>query len=333
MAIIEGNEDGKTIGLRADIDALPVIEDTNVEYASQYPGIMHACGHDAHIAILLGTAKILNSIKHELKGNVKLFFQPAEETIGGAKRMIDEGCLEEPYVDTVLGLHMTSNIETGKVAIKYGKMNAASDVITIIIKGKSTHGAYPEKGIDPLIIAANTILALQTLASRNISPLNGVVFSIGSIHGGNRENIIPDEVKMGCILRTLDNETRSYSKSRIIDIVENISRSYGGEGKVIIHESYAPLINNDEIVDIVKDVAGEVVGEENIVSIANPVMGAEDFSYFAEARKSCFFRLGCRNEEKDCIYPLHSNKFNLDEDSLKIGVEMQVLNVLKLLNS
>lgn len=333
VGIIEGSKEGKTIGLRADTDALPITEATGVEYASQNPGVMHACGHDAHITILLGAAKILNSIKSELKGSVKLFFQPAEETIGGAERMIGEGYLENPYVDNVLGLHMAPELDTGKIQVKYGKMNAASDMITIVVRGKSTHGASPHEGVDPIVIAANIIMSLQTISSRNTSPVNPIIFTVGSVHGGTKGNVIPDEVKMECILRTLDNETRSYSKRRIIELVENISKSYGGVGEVIIDESYAPLINSDEIVSLVKEVGSEVVGEGNVLEILEPSMGAEDFSYFAQARKSCFFSLGCGNKEKDCKHPLHSNKFNIDEDSLRIGVEMQVRNVLKLLNN
>lgn len=333
VGIVRGKKGGKTVGLRADIDALPIVEKTEVPFKSVNHGVMHACGHDAHITILLGAAKILKDMEDEIQGNVKLFFQPAEETIGGAQRMIEEGCLENPDVDVVLGLHVSPNIDTGNIELRYGKMNASSDMITIIIKGKSSHGANPEKGIDPLVIGANVIMGLQTIVSRNISPLNPAVFTIGSIIGGTKGNIIPEEVKMECILRTLDNNTRKHFKTRIIDIVDGISRSYGGEGKVIIEESYAPLINTDEVVDLVKEVAEEVVGKEHIKYLDNAELFAEDFSYFAEAKKACFFHLGCRNIEKNCVYPLHNNKFNLDEDCLKLGVEIQVKNVLKFLNS
>lgn len=332
VGIVRGKEGGKTIALRADIDALPVIEQTNLPFASLNEGVMHACGHDAHTTILLGAAKILKSMEDEIKGNIKFFFQPAEETVGGAERMIQEGCLENPDVDFVLGLHVSPNIDSGNIELKYGKMNASSDMITIIIKGESSHGARPEKSIDPLVISANVIMGLQTIVSRNIAPVNPVVFTIGSIIGGTKGNIIPEEVKMEGILRTLDNETRKYCRTRVIDIVEGISKSYGGEGQVIIEESYAPLINTDEIVDLVNEVAEEVVGGEHITYLEHPELGAEDFSYFAQLKKACFFNLGCRNVEKNYIYPLHNNKFSIDEDCLKVGVEMQVRNVLKLLN-
>ncbi|NLY67106.1 MAG: amidohydrolase [Tissierellia bacterium] len=333
VAIVRGREDGKTIGLRADIDGLPIREENEIDYKSTNEGVMHACGHDAHIAILLGVAKIIKSMEEELKGNVKFFFQPAEETIGGAERMIKEGCLEEPYVDVVLGLHVSPNIDTGVVQLKYGKVNASSDTIIIVVKGKSAHGANPEIAVDPVVISANIIMALQTIVSRNISPQEATVFTVGSIHGGTKGNIIPEEVTMECILRTLDEDIRKYFKERIISIVEDISRAYGGYGQVIIEEGYPSLINNDEIVDSVVQVLEEVVGKENVKFFPHAALFAEDFAYFSQARKACYFSLGCRNEGKGILHPLHSSKFNIDEDCLKVGVEIQVRNILKLLNS
>lgn len=332
VAVIRGKEDGKTIGVRADIDALPIVEDNDVSYKSLNIGDMHACGHDGHTTIALGTAKILKSIESELIGSVKIFFQPAEETTGGAERMINEGCLKNPDVDYVIGLHVDPSINTGKISMKYGKMMAASDEITIIVRGKSTHGAHPHEGVDPIFIASNLVMSLQSTISRNLSPLNSAVFTLGSIHGGTKGNIIPDEVTMTGILRTLDNDTRIYMKERIKSIVENVSNGLGGEGKLLIRESYGALINNDETVDIVRDTVENVLGKENVLICESPSMGTEDFSYFSQSVKSCYYNLGCRNEEKKAIYPIHSSKFNLDEDCLKLGVELQVKNVIELLN-
>ncbi len=332
VAMVRGWKEGKTIGLRADIDALPILEENHVEYKSSNEGIMHACGHDAHIAILLGVAQIIKSMEKDLKGNVKFFFQPAEETIGGAERMIKEGCLEDPYVDVVLGLHVSPNIETGKVQLKYGKMNASSDTITIVVKGKSAHGANPEIAVDPVVISANIIMALQTIVSRNITPHEATVLTVGSIHGGTKGNIIPEKVTMECILRTLDEDVRRYFKERIISIVEDISKAYGGEGEVIIEEGYPSLINSDEVVDHVIEVLEETVGKENVKFFSYAALFAEDFAYFSQARKACYFSLGCRNEKKGIIHPLHSSKFDIDEECLKIGVEIQVRNVLRLLD-
>jgi len=341
IAIVRGMNKNKTdetspclcVGVRADIDALPINEETNIEFKSVNDGVMHACGHDAHTTIALGTAKIIKSMESQLDGNVKFFFQPAEETTGGAERMINEGCLKNPDVDYVLGLHVDPSLKTGSVSLKYGKMMASSDEITIKAIGKSTHGAHPHEGIDPLIIASNLILSLQTLVSRNLSALNSAVFTLGSIHGGTRGNIIPDEVEMTGILRTLDQETRDFMKRRIGEIVENVPKASGGEGKLFIRESYKALINNDEAVNAVRETAEKLLGKENVVINLFPNMGTEDFSYFAEHSKACFFNLGCKNEEIDAVYPIHSSKFKLDESCLKIGVKLQVENVLKLLKS
>ncbi len=331
VAIVRGKKEGKTVALRSDIDALPITEDNDVPYKSENDGISHACGHDAHITIALGAAKIIKSMEDVLCGNVKFFFQPAEETVGGAERMIKAGCMENPKVEHVLGLHVSPNVEVGKLELRYGKMNASSDMITIIARGKSAHGANPEKSIDPIVIAANIILALQTIVSRNLSPLNSAVFTIGSLHAGTKGNIIPDDVRMECILRTLDNDTRAYMKTRICNIVENVARAYGGEGKVIIQESYAPLINDDETVAKIEEVAKQVVGIENISHVQSAELFAEDFSYFTQVAPSCFYNLGCGNEKRNIVHPLHNSKFDIDEECLVIGVEMQVRGVLKLL--
>lgn len=336
VAIVRGknknNENSLCIGIRADIDALPIKEETNVEFKSRNDGVMHACGHDAHTTIALGTAKIIKSMESQLKGDMKFFFQPAEETTGGAERMINEGCLKNPDVDYVFGLHVDPSMKTGSVCLKYGKMMASSDEITISAIGKSTHGAHPHEGVDPLVIASNLILSLQSLVSRNLSPLSSAVFTLGSIHGGTKGNIIPDEVLMTGILRTLDQETREFMKRRISEIVENVPKAFGGEGRLYIRESYKALINNDEAVDAVRITAEKILGKENVVISQYPNMGTEDFSYFAECSKACFFNLGCRNEAIDAVYPIHSSMFKLDESCLNIGVKLQVENVLKILN-
>lgn len=336
VAIVRGknkkNEKSLCIGVRADIDALPIKEETDVEFKSRNDGVMHACGHDAHTTIALGTAKIIKTMESQLKGDVKFFFQPAEETTGGAERMINEGCLKNPDVDYVFGLHVDPSMKTGSVCLKYGKMMASSDEIIIKATGKSTHGAHPHEGVDPLVIASNLILSLQSIVSRNLSPLNSAIFTLGSIHGGTKGNIIPDEVEMTGILRTLDSETREFMKRRISEIVENVPKAYGGEGKLHIRESYKALINNDEAVNAVRETAEKILGKENVVISQYPNMGTEDFSYFAECSKACFFNLGCRNEAIDAVYPIHSSMFKLDESCLNIGVKLQVENVLKILN-
>ncbi len=331
VGIIRGKKPGKTVALRADIDALPIDEANEMEYKSLNEGVMHACGHDAHTAILLGVAKIFKQMENELEGNIKLFFQPAEETTGGADRMIKEACLENPKVDYVLGLHVSPDIEVGKIGIKYGKFYAASDMLTIVAKGKSSHGASPDKGIDPMIIAANIILSLQTIVSRNLSPFNSIALTIGEISGGTQGNIIANRVQMKGILRTLDNETRRYTKGRIKTIVEKVAESMGGQGELIVHESYPPLINDDLVVDIVEKTAKNIIGQENIIYKEFPNLGTEDFAYFAQEVKSCFFEIGCRNEKLGYVNDLHSNSFNIDEGCLSLGILLQIENALALL--
>lgn len=329
VALIRGTSLKPVLGIRADMDALPVREESGISFASKNEGVMHACGHDIHVAVLLGTAKILKEQQSTLEGSVKLFFQPAEETVGGAERMIKEGCLENPYVDGVLGLHVSTDIEVGKIGLKYGKMYAGSDMITITVLGEQTHGAYPHNGIDPIVISANIILALQTLVSRNTAPYNSAVFTVGSIHAGTSSNIIPSQAQMNCILRTLDPDTRKFLKKRVVDLSESMAISYGGRAEVVIEESYGPLINDASMVTMVREAASEVIGEENTILIQEPFMGAEDFSYFAGARKSCFFSLGARNEKKSFTHPLHSNKFAVDEDCIALGIEIYLKSALK----
>lgn len=273
VATIRGLKPGKTVGLRADIDALPIEEKNEVAYKSVTKGIMHACGHDIHTAILLGAGKVLKSMESELVGNVKLFFQPAEETTGGAQRMIREGCLENPKVDHVLGLHVDPFLAVGKVKIKEGKLYAASDMFTIKIKGKSSHGASPEQGIDAMVIAANIILSLQSVVSRSISPLQSAVVTIGTISGGTKENIIPEDVEMKGIIRTLDPESRKFTKEKIKNMVENIAIGMGGEAELIIQESYAPLINDKSVTKRLREMMIELIGRENVVEKEFPNMG------------------------------------------------------------
>lgn len=334
VGIIRGKNKGKTVGIRGDIDALPIHEENDVPYRSLTPGVMHACGHDAHAAIVLGTAKIIKELadsEDSINGNVKIFFQPAEETIGGAERMIREGCMEEPKVDYVLGLHVQPYLNAGKVELKYGKLNASTDSINIVLKGKAAHAAYPDKGIDAIVMAGHVITALQSIVSRNTSPLNPVAISLGRISGGVKDNIIADEVKITGTLRTLDDETRQYTKDRISSIVKNTARAFGGEGLTTFCEGYKALINNNEVVDIIKENAIKLLGKENVEFKEFPSLGAEDFSYFMDVAKGAFFHLGCGNPAKGITSPIHTEHFDIDEECLKVGVRLQVENVMTLL--
>ena len=334
VGIIRGKRPGKTIGIRGDIDALPILEQSKASYCSVNPGVMHACGHDAHTTVVLGAGKIIKELadsEESINGNVKLFFQPAEETIGGGDRMVKEGCMENPMVDYVLGLHVMPYLEAGMVELKYGKLNASTDSINITLKGKSSHGAYPDKGIDAIAMAGNVITALQTIVSRNTSPLNSVVISLGKISGGAKENIIADEVQITGTLRTLDDETRKYTKDRVSSIVHNVAAAFGGEGITRFYDGYQALINDDEVVDVIKENAEKLLGKENVVFKEFPSLGAEDFSYFIDAAKGAFFHLGCGDAKKGITSPIHTEHFDIDEKCLKIGVRLQVENILTLM--
>ncbi len=331
VGIIKGKKSGKTIGVRADMDALPIQEDTDLEFKSVYEGKMHACGHDAHTSILLGVGKILKEMEKELEGNVKLFFQPAEETVGGALPMIEEGCMKNPNVDYVIGLHVFTNLETGCIEVKYDKMNASTDEFIVRVKGQSGHGAYPHKSTDAIVISGHVITGLQTIISRNISPLDSVVFSIGTIKGGTGGNIIADKVEMTGTLRTLDEKQRKKAKKKISQIVKNVCKAYGGIGEVEFIEGYKALINNDDVVKIVENKAKEILGPDKVKVAKNPSMGAEDFSYFADEAKGAFFSLGCGNKEKNINYNVHHPKFQIEEECLKVGILIQIENTLELL--
>lgn len=334
VGIIKGKHKGKTIGIRGDIDALPIHEKNDVPYSSVTPGVMHACGHDAHAAIVLGIAKIIKEMadsEGSINGNVKLLFQPAEETIGGAERMIQEGCMEAPNVDYVLGLHVQPYLDSGKVELKHGKLNAATDSINIALKGKASHGAYPDEGIDAIVMAGYVITALQSIVSRNTSPINSVVVSLGKISGGVKDNIIADEVIITGTLRTLDDETRQFTKDKISNIVNNTAMAFGGEGLTTFYEGYKSLINDNEVVDIIKENAEKLLGKENVEFKEFPSLGAEDFSYFLDVAKGAFFHLGCGNSAKGITSPLHSEHFDIDEECLKVGVMLQVENIMTLL--
>jgi amidohydrolase len=305
------------------MDALPMEEKNTFDYASKYPGKMHACGHDAHTTILMGAAKILNSIKDDLNGNIKLFFEPAEETTGGAKLMIEDGVLEEPYVDGVIGLHVEETMEVGNIGIKRGVVNAASNPFSIKIKGKGGHGAHPNTTIDPVVMASNLILALQSIVSREIPPTDPAVITIGSIHGGTAPNIIPEEVNLSGIIRTMKKEHREYVKRRVIEVTEGIAGSMRGKCEITIDESYPCLYNDDKMVDMLKDSAKEIIGDEHVEALQAPSMGVESFAYFSMERPAVFYFLGSGNEKKGIVNPAHGSLFDIDEDCLPIGVAIQ----------
>ncbi|MBF8984470.1 amidohydrolase [Lutibacter sp. B2] len=332
VGLIKGKYKGPTIALRADMDALPIQDGKDKSYKSENYGIMHACGHDAHTTILLGTAKTLIKMKDQIHGNIKLLFQPAEETVGGAKPMIEEGVMENPTVDAVFGLHVDSSLDTGKIGIKYNQMNAASNMIEINIYGNASHGAYPQNGVDAILIASHVVVALQSIVSRNVSPIDSSVVTIGKIIGGTQGNIIADKVTLIGTVRNINEDTRNEVMKRIQDIVEMIPKPFGGKGELIKIDGYRSLVNDDEMVDVVSHSVKKILGENNLAHIKEPSLGVEDFSYFAAEKPSAFFTLGCRNLEKGIEGHAHHPLFDIDEECLPIGVAIHVSNVLEALD-
>ena len=332
VGLIEGGQEGKTIALRADMDALPIKEETNLSFASTN-GCMHACGHDAHSAMLLGAAKILVENKANLYGNVKIFFQPGEEYPGGALPMIEEGAMDN--VDAVLGLHagaISKDVEKGKIAVSYGPMMASMDRILIRIKGKGSHGAYPELSIDPISTAAEVISALQRVISREIKAIDPAVLSITRINGGFNQNIIPDEVELEGTVRTVNNETRQLIARRIEEITKGITAAMRADYEVQYDFKYPPLINSEEFTSFFVDSAKKIIDEEDIFEMKYPVMGGEDMAYFLEKAPGTFFFLSNPKEVDGVIHPHHNPKFDIDEGLLYKGTSLFVQTVFDYLS-
>ena len=327
MAIVEGKGTSTvkhTVALRADIDALPIEEPETHLCRSLNSGIMHACGHDAHTAIQLGTLYLLKKHENDWCGTVKGFFQPAEETIGGARRMVEEGCMQNPPVDYVAGLHVMPQFPVGEIELRHGKLNASTDDIRIDVYGKSCHGAYPENGVDAAVIAASLLLSLQTFVSRNISPLNSAVLSFGVMQGGTAPNIICDHMTLHGTLRTLDEATRQQAFQMIRTQAASIAAAYGGQAEVTIESGYDALINPDDLTDLLADMATDLLGPEKVHWKEFPSLGAEDFSFFChDAKSSVFYHLGCRSPKQEEIHILHTKDFEIDENCLKTGMELQ----------
>ncbi len=320
------------VGVRADIDALPITEDSGVDFASENKGCMHACGHDMHASIVLGIAILLKQHENELGGTVKFFFQPAEETTGGADRMIKAGVLENPYVKQIIGLHVEPGYLAGEAGFKYGQMMAASDEFTLRVRGKGCHGAHPDSGVDTIVLASQIVTALQSISSRNLAPYEAGVVTVGKFTAGTAGNVIPAEAELVGILRSLSEETRMRLRERVKAVAEGVAQAYGGEAELELRPSYTALTNDDTIVSVVHGAAKEVFGADKVTQEKTPSLGTEDFAYFAQARPSCFWHLGCGYEGKYNA-PIHNAKFNANENCIPLGIEVQTKAILQLLKN
>lgn len=322
VGIMRSMRPGRTILLRADMDALPIQEETGLPFASTNDGKMHACGHDGHVAILLGAAQIIAQRQDELSGTIVLCFQPAEEGKGGAKEMIRDGVLEDPYVDRVYGLHLLSQAPSGVIRVRPGPVMASSDSIEITIHGKGGHGAAPHETNDPILTAAHFITAVQSIVSRRIEPVEPSVVTIGAIHGGTIHNVIPDEVTMLGTVRAFSPEVRSQMEPRLQTILRGACDINGASYELKYDWRYPVTANDPDEAAYVRALATRVIGEERSQEM-RPTMGAEDFSFMLERRQGCFFFLGTQSDESTAA-PHHNARFSIDEGALETGVQMMV---------
>ena len=321
----------RTIGIRGDIDALPITEKTGLPFASKRPGAMHACGHDMHAAILLGAATALNQVRNQINGNVKFFFQPAEETIGGAEQMIKEGCLENPKVDISLALHMDEKYPVGQFTFRYGAMYASTTEFAIHVKGTACHGAHPDMGADAIVMAGNLITALQTITSRNMDPTDPLVITIGTIHGGTAENIVTGQVDMTGTIRSLNLEHRDFAKKRMTEIADNITAAYGGSCEIEFFDSYPPLVNDQHVTDVMTRLTSEEFGPDSVILRDRASMGADDFAYFCQAVPSTYWTVGAAVENEADRAPLHNEFLILEEEGMRNGLYLELAGIFELL--
>ena len=326
-----GFSDQKVVALRADMDALPIQEENEVPYASKNAGVMHACGHDVHTACLLGAAQALKSVESTLGGKVRLLFQPAEERLpGGASLMIADGALRNPDVELIFGSHVFPDMEVGNVGFREGMYMASTDEIYITVKGEGGHGALPHTCVDPVLISAHLITALQQLVSRRSRPDMPTVLTIGKVVANGATNIIPDKVSLEGTLRTFDESWRAEAHELITGLATGLCKSMGGSAEIDIRKGYPCLVNDPQLTAWAKDIARELLGAEKVHDL--PLrMTAEDFAWFAQEVPGCFYRLGTSNAEKKIGAPLHTSKFDIDEDALEIGATLMATLALRAL--
>lgn len=323
---------GRNVLVRADMDALPIHEENDVEYSSTKEGVMHACGHDAHTSILLGLARVLTERKDQFSGTVKVLFQPAEELPpGGAKGMIEAGVLNDPPIEAVFGLHMSQGDPVGKIIVGAGPVMAAADGFDIVVRGKGGHGASPHECVDPVVVGSQIVVALQSLVSRNVDPMDSAVVSTCVFQSGHAFNVIPDTARLAGTVRTFKAETRDLMEKRVAEVANGVATALGAEADVTYTRGYPATVNDEVMTELAREAAIEVVGEENVIEL-EPKMGAEDFSYFLEDKPGSYFFVGSKNEDKGLVWGHHHPKFDIDEESLGAGLATMATSVLKYMN-
>lgn len=328
VAIIPGDRPGPVLGIRADMDALPIQEENQVPYRSQHEGVMHACGHDGHVTIALGTASYLAQHR-DFSGTVKIIFQPAEEGPGGAKPMIEAGVLQNPEVTAIIGLHLWNNLPLGTVGVRSGALMAAVEGFRCTLLGKGGHGAIPQQTIDSVVVSAQVVNALQTIVARNINPIDSAVVTVGELHAGTALNVIADTARMSGTVRYFNPEYEGYFKQRIEQVIAGICQSHGASYELDYWRLYPPVINDPTIAALVQSVAATVVESPLGVVPQCQTMGGEDMSFFLQEVPGCYFFLGSANTETGLAYPHHHPRFDFDETALGMGVEIFVRCVEK----